>query len=141
MEPNTPIHHQLSRNKRLQIQTLRAFAKLSYKDITRRLGVTLHQVQLACQSNHPTPKKRPRRPLLLNKEQIQQLIEFITSSKYARRLGYAELAQSLNFNYSKLAIKAALNSQGYYQYLTRKKPPLSNINKTKHLNWALEHRH
>ena len=54
MDPTTPIHRQLSRDERLQIQTLRAFAKLSYEEITQCLGFTLCQVQLACRSNRPT---------------------------------------------------------------------------------------
>ncbi|EED11622.1 transposable element tc1 transposase, putative [Talaromyces stipitatus ATCC 10500] len=50
-----------------------------------------------------------------------------------------ELAQHLDLNCSKLAIKSALNSRGYYRYIARRKPPLSSINKAKRLRWAQEH--
>ena len=141
MNPTTPIHHQLTRDERLRIRTLRACTKLTYEEIAHCLHVTVRQVQLACQASHPTPKKRPGRPLFLKEEQIDRLIEYVTSSKYTRRLSYSELAIHLDFNCSKLAIKAALNSRGYYRYIARRKPPLSDINKAKRLAWASDHIH
>jgi len=75
MDPTTPIYRQLSRDERLQIQKLRAYCKLTYEEIARRLRCSVRQVQLACQDSHPIPKKRTGRPLFLKKEEIDRLID------------------------------------------------------------------
>ncbi|EED17445.1 transposable element tc3 transposase, putative [Talaromyces stipitatus ATCC 10500] len=135
----TPQRYQLTRDDRLQIQVLRTYAGLTYEQIAQRTGFTIRQVQSACQANHPTPQKRKGRSLFLKSEEIDRLIEYVTRSRYTRRLSYSELALHLNLNCSKLAIKSALNSRGYFRYLACRKPPLSQINKTKRLTWAEEH--
>lgn len=139
MAPTTPTHYHLTWDERLQIQTLRTYGRLTYEQIAQRTGHSIRQVQLACQETHPTPKKRKGRPLFLKSEQIDRLIEYVTSSQYTRRLSYSELARHLDFGCSKKAIKTALNSRGYFRYIARRKPPLSLENKRKRLAWAQEH--
>ncbi|OJD20718.1 hypothetical protein ACJ73_07945, partial [Blastomyces percursus] len=51
----------------------------------RRAKITHRQVQYACQQEHPTPKKRPGRPVKLTEEQVNEIIEFITASRENRR--------------------------------------------------------
>ena len=110
MAPNTPTHYQLSQDKRLQIQALQTYGKLTYEQIAQSTGHSIHQVQLACQETHPTLKKKKGRPLLLKSKDINRLIEYITSSRYTYRLSYTKLAYHLDLNCLKLAIKSALNS-------------------------------
>lgn len=116
MAPSTPPHFQLTRDGRLQILILRSL-NMKYKDIAKHLGVSIRQVQLACQAGHPTPSKRSGRPLAMKEEEIDYLIGFITSSVYARYLTYRELASHLDLGYSQWAIRSALLSRGYRRYI------------------------
>ncbi|KAB8073119.1 hypothetical protein BDV29DRAFT_141618 [Aspergillus leporis] len=83
MTPSTPPHFQLTRDERLQILTLRSL-NMKYEDIAKHSGVSIRQVQLACKAGHPTPSERSGRPLAMKDEEIDYLIRFITSSRYAR---------------------------------------------------------
>jgi DNA-directed RNA polymerase specialized sigma24 family protein len=49
MTPSTPPHFQLTRDERLQILALRLL-NMKYEDIAKHLGVSIRQVQLACQA-------------------------------------------------------------------------------------------
>ncbi|EED11520.1 conserved hypothetical protein [Talaromyces stipitatus ATCC 10500] len=71
--------------------------------------------------------------------EIDDLISFVTSSRYARYLTYRELALHLDLGYSQWAIRSALLSRGYRRYVARRKPPLSPENKQKRLLWAQEY--
>lgn len=72
-------------------------------------------------------------------EEVDYLIRFITSSRYARYLTYRELALHLDLGYSQWAIRSALLSRGYRRYIAQRKPPLSPENQQKRLLWAQEH--
>ncbi|OJD20315.1 hypothetical protein ACJ73_08350, partial [Blastomyces percursus] len=59
----------------------------------RRAKITHRQVQYACQQEHPTPKKRPGRPVKLTEEQVNEIIEFITASRENRRACYGKIIE------------------------------------------------
>ena len=89
-EPSrTPPRKRLSRDDRLRILTLRNDAKWKYKDIARVIGCTERVVQYTCEKHQPTPQHhKVERPLKLNKEEINQLKQFVLQSKMTRRIIY-----------------------------------------------------
>ena len=78
---STLIRRQLSRDQRLQVQTLRDHG-LTYTAITKELGITLRQVQWAC-SHQVTPKRHTGQPTVLSQEQTDQLTKLVCSLKEA----------------------------------------------------------
>ncbi|KAF2139894.1 uncharacterized protein K452DRAFT_231187 [Aplosporella prunicola CBS 121167] len=117
----------LSRDQRLQVLTLRS-ASMSYEQISRHLGITMRQVQNACTAGHPTPTKRKGRPRTLTDDQIDELEQFVCSSRANSILSYQKLSTGpfAHWNASADAIKNALHSRGYKKRSTRAKQPPSN---------------
>ncbi|KAJ5288298.1 hypothetical protein N7508_011073 [Penicillium antarcticum] len=80
--PQTP-GHQASRDQHVAARTLRAQG-YTYSQISLELGITQRQVQKACTDKRPTPRKAPGRARKLSEEQLDEIIDFITSSKETR---------------------------------------------------------
>jgi transposase len=143
--PSTPPSQRfkscdLSRDERLQVQTLRNFG-VSYDQIVAQLGLTYDQVGHACRAPNVTPKKRSGRPSLLNPEQIEELIAFVTSSKASRRMPYSKIPLALGWDCSEYAIRYALRNAGFKRYVAYRKPPITEKNRQLRLNDALERIH
>ncbi len=139
--PSTPKKScQLPRDQRIQACTLHN-AGLTYADIAQRLHCTQRQVQYACQAPRFTPKKGRGRRMILSQSQQEELIEFVTSSKHGRRYSYLQLSCIFNrWGVGEYAIRSALRKAGFKRYMARTKPPLSEKNKRKRFEWAMEHR-
>jgi len=87
--PKKPKFHYLTRDQRLQILTLHD-AGFIYTEILHRMpNVTFHQIEHACQSLDPTPKKGTGRPPTLDDTRTQELITFVCASRAHRLLTYA----------------------------------------------------
>jgi len=113
----------LTRDQRIQIQTLHEFGPKRYTDIAHDVGCTLRQVQYAV-SHRITPQKhRCGRHLLLAEAEIDVLIDFICVSRQNRRMLWLEVA--IIWGCSEKAISNALKSRGFSRYIARKKPPIS----------------
>jgi ketohexokinase/beta-glucosidase len=128
----------LTRDDRLQVLTLRD-AGFTYQQISAQLGITYHQVQYTCQSRQATPKKARGQPPKLSEEDVDNIIDFITSSKRTRRLSYTKVIQELELPVGATALARALRKRGYTRCKALRKPPLSEKNKRVRLAWALEH--
>lgn len=81
-----------SRERRREIQILRSVG-LSQSQIAEHIGLSINQVQYALAN--PNPRRRSGRPSQLTEEEIQQLIDFVTSSKEGRRLSYDQIPRAL----------------------------------------------
>jgi hypothetical protein len=72
MSPSTPKRRQLTRDKRLRIQTLREGGweiDVIHAHLRPTINnLTIHQVEYACRFIYPTLRKRSERPKLLNKD-------------------------------------------------------------------------
>jgi transposase len=92
-EPSTPKHRKhLNRDQRLMVHTLYN-AGHTQKWISTHLGFTLRQVQYVL-TVPVTPKQRTGRPPVLTPEQVQELIQFVRTSKETketRQMTYLEL--------------------------------------------------
>ena len=96
------------------------------KKIATQLRVTYSQVKNTVQSGRASPKLRTGRLPKLSPNQIDQLEEFICSSREARQCSYLEL--SVHFSSwaaGESAIRSALKGRGYSRCLPRRSPPLS----------------
>jgi len=137
--PTTPRHRkQLTRDQRLIVHAL-YHAGHTQKWIASHLNITIRQVQYTL-TVPVTPQKRTGRPLLLSVEQIQELIQFIRSSKEARQMSYLSLSQHFqHWHIGQYAIRYALRNAGYNRRIALSKPPLTEANKAKRLQWAEAH--
>ena len=115
MATSTPESYDLTCDQRLMVLTCRSLG-MKYEEIAAHLHITQRQVQHACEAGHPTPKKRSGRPRILTEEQTDQLIKFVTSSSYTRRLPLHEVARLFQPKVSEKAIRHALKSRGYSRY-------------------------
>lgn len=87
-----PKSKDLTRDTRLQVLTLHNLANFPMKKVAQILGITYNQVRHVVDTGHPTPKKRTGRKLTLSSEQVDELEQFICSSRRSRQMTYQELA-------------------------------------------------
>jgi len=135
---STPKHGQLTRNQRIQVQTLTEIG-WEREAIARHLKITLRQVQYA-NSHRLTPQNRKSGPKAVIDTPYQaELVRFIRRSKETRRMRYEEVAQTLGWHVSASAIRRALKKEGFSRHVARRKPPISEANRVARLQWAREH--
>lgn len=127
-----------SRDKRLAARTLRA-QNQTYAQIAAQTGLTQRQVQIACSNERPTPRKPRGQRRKLSEEQLDEVIEFITSSKETRRMPYEAVIKELQLPVCKATLRKALARRGYHRCKALRKPPLSKRTRALRLTWALEH--
>jgi transposase len=127
-----------TRDQRRDVHALRR-AGNTHRQISEATGLSINQVQYAL-SKPPTPSKRSGRPRKLTEAQVEELIEFVTASKYGRRLAWRKIPLALGWeDVGYYAIRSTLRSNGFKRYAAWRKPPISEVNRIKRLNWALEH--
>jgi len=63
----------------------------------------------------------------------------VCASSKNHRLSFEKLAEVIDYGVKKDAIRTALLREGFYRRLAMRKPPVSEANRVKRLNWALEH--
>ncbi|OJJ54501.1 hypothetical protein ASPSYDRAFT_160091 [Aspergillus sydowii CBS 593.65] len=116
----------LQRDDRIRVLALRD-AGLTYQQIASQLQMTLRQVQYTCQSQQATPKKaRGQRPKL-SENDIDKIIEFISSSERNRRMPHYKIIQELDLPVGTTALSRALKKRGYTRCEALQKPPLSDL--------------
>ena len=138
--PSTPKKQSdLTRDQRIQVTTLREIG-WSYEQIAKHLGITIRQVQYSCTAGRPTPQKKNCGPRsIISDDARQMLINFVCASAENRRLSYAQLAWKLGWNVSEDVIRKALKKEGFSRRIARSKPPISEVNRLRRLEWSLEH--
>lgn len=135
---STPKRKELTRDQRLQVHTLTGIHWTPTR-ISRHLNITQTQVRYA-QSHRLTPQKqRCGRKSLIDTPSRTRLAEYIRQSKATRRMRYCNIAYHLGLDCSEHAIRRALQKEGLFRRIARRKPPISEANRQARLRWAWEH--
>ncbi|SLM35377.1 transposable element tc1 [Lasallia pustulata] len=91
--PSTPIRKRLTRDQRRDILLMRSLG-FTYTKISSHLKVTERAVQYTCEKGAATPQHHNAgRAPKLSKEEVDTLIEFVSSSRKTRRMSYLQLAE------------------------------------------------
>lgn len=129
-----------SYKQRCEIQTLRKYNNWSYRRISEATGFSTYGCWKICQEPS-TPKKRKGRPLLLNTPTRRRLIFAASQDSEHRQMPMIDVAAELGIEACERTIKKAFRKEGYNRRVARKKPFLTQEQKDRRLQWALEHRH
>lgn len=129
----------LTTRQREDIRLLHDVGSLSHHEISQRLGHSLRQVYRALREGAVKP--RSGRPHVINDDEAADLINFVSSSRVARRMTYADLSHNWRDNlYGSEAIRNCLRRHGYRRYVAELKVPLSEKNRQLRLKFAHDHR-
>jgi len=137
MPPVRNKNTDLSRDERLRIKVL-CEAGFTIDEVVQRTGATWRQVQYA-NTHTTTPRRRPGRPPTLTQAQIDELIDFVCASRENRRMPYRRIATIMDFGVTEHVIRTTLENNGFHQRIAMRKPPISETNRQKRLQWAIEH--
>ena len=133
----------LTRDQRRDFLLMRRLKHL-YATIAKELRISERAVQYTVEKGVATPQhKNAGRPPKLSRDEVDDLVQFVTSSQANRRLTYLQLAESLypEGEIGPESIRIALKSRGYRRRPAWRKPFISERNRTKRLAWAFEHLH
>jgi transposase len=138
--PSTPRNRYLTRDERLQVQTL-SRAGHTQVWIADHLRLSRRQVGYALASDQVTPKHRSGRPPVLSSDQVDELVSYVQQSRATRQMSYLALASGpfQHWEVSEYTIRYALRNRGFTRHIALAKPPLSEANKTARLRWAVAH--
>jgi Transposase len=76
---------------------------------------------------------------MLSQEEIDHVIHWVCASPRNRRTAWAKIPVVLELNVSFYAIRTALRNAGFARRVARRKPPISETNRQRRLQWAIEH--
>jgi len=138
--PKQPRQPELTRDQRLRIQTLFFDANFTREQICLQTGYTYKQVCHALIHRLTPQKQRTGRKILLNTPQRKRLIQWVTASQENRETPWVEIPSILGLDCGEYAIRTAFKKEGFARFVSRKKPPLSEANRRKRLDWAEEHK-
>ncbi|RJE23131.1 Transposable element tc1 transposase [Aspergillus sclerotialis] len=122
--PTTPPQGnsaRLDRDNRIRVLTLRDTG-FTYEQIASQLQITYRQVQYTCQSHQATPKKARGQSPKLSDEDVDKIIEFMSSSEQTRRMPYHKVIQELALPVGTKALSRALKKRGYSWCKALRKP-------------------
>jgi len=138
MATPSPFRSWATRDQRLSARILRSQG-LTYPQIAAELGITQRQVQTACTRDRPSPRKLPGARPKLSADKIDDIIEFISSSKETRRMSYKILIEHLQLEVSETTLRNSLKKRGYHRCKALQKPPITERTRVRRLDWATEY--
>ena len=104
---STPYSTRLNRDDRIRVLALRD-AGFTYMQIASQLNITYNQVQYTCRSHQAISKKAWGQPSKLSEEDIDRIIEWISSSKRTCHMPYYKVVQELELPVRPTALGRAL---------------------------------
>jgi transposase len=125
--PQTPPPN-TTRDQRLQAQTLHNIG-MPCRRICEQLNISLRQVRYAI-SHRITPQKTSGRPSQLTQEEVDYIIAWVCASKANRRTPLIRIPLLLELNISYYCVRTALRNAGFSRRVARRKPPISERNRT-----------
>ncbi|ETS86074.1 hypothetical protein PFICI_04099 [Pestalotiopsis fici W106-1] len=117
----------LTEEEQYRVRTLRFDAGKTYEEIGKITGYTSHQIRGALaedpkekRQRHARENRRRGRKRQLTKQQEEDLVEYVTSSKEGREASFLEISMTLfNCVSGMYAIRAALRRMGFKRYVPR----------------------
>ena len=142
--PHTPIQEYREYNawtSRDRRQKILLMTDLGYSQhtIASYLNTFRHVVQYTQKTQRATPKKPKGRPPKLTEDQVDEILEFISTSKQNRRMPYYRVVDVLNLDISRECLSNALNRRGYQHCIALRKPPVSEATRLKRIQFACDH--
>ncbi|OJJ70948.1 hypothetical protein ASPBRDRAFT_43823 [Aspergillus brasiliensis CBS 101740] len=122
--PKLTYSRRLDRDDRIRILTLRD-AGFTYEQIVNQLHISYRQVQYTCQSQQVSPRKAKGNAPKLSDEEVDRIIQWISSSKRTRRLPYHRVIEELQLPVGVAALARALKKRGYSRHIALQKPSAS----------------
>lgn len=115
----------------------------SYHKIADHLNISQGQVIYTLNRGNVTPRKGKGRPSYLSQENVNDIINFISSSSKSRRMIFLELATGpfRDLGVSERAIQKELQKKGYKRHPAHKKPPSPQETMRKRREWAVAYLH
>ena len=93
--PKRTKHPDITRDQRIEINTLSLIAGWTPRRIAKKLGVTLNQVYYSFNHQLTPQKRRSGRKSIINTPYRARLIEFVISSKRTRRMRFIDVVYEL----------------------------------------------
>lgn len=131
--------YNLTHDERLRVQVLFNDAHLTISQIVLQTNYSERQVRYALAHRLTPQKQKSGRKVLLNTPQRKRLIQWVTASAENRTTPWVEIPSILGLDCGEYAIRTAFKKEGYARRIARRKPPLSEENRKKRLDWAHEH--
>lgn len=133
---------QLTTEERQRVRVLYFDASKSQAEIHSITGYTKAQIRTAIRARDATAGRSTGRPRTLTPEQEAELVQYVTSSKKTRRMGFLELSTIIFAGiFGVWVIKHALYRLGFRRRVARKKPPITERTRNLRETWAREHEH
>ena len=111
----------------------------SQRAIADYLETTRNKVRYAQAAERATPQKPKGRAPTLTKDQVDEIIEFISASKQNRRMPYYRVIDVLNLDISIFCLRNTLSRQGYRRCIALRKPPISEATWLKRIQFTCNH--
>lgn len=136
--PKGVFTRQITSDEKKMIRNLYYEGNLTRREILERfkekeMDITRAQIDRAIRSDDGDThwEARGRHPILTG-EQVQRLIDYISSSKIGCRASWAQLALisfvTIGIEVGLYCIRSILRRAGYKRYVARRKPPISEKN-------------
>lgn len=130
--PSTPKSH-LTRDDRIKINTLRSVG-WTYEAIAAYMNCSQRQMQYTVSESKVTLTKRAERSIVVCQQDVNTIVDFVTSTKTGRQMAWSRIPIALSMTYiTTRQIFGILRRAGFSRYVARKKPPISEINRQKRL--------
>jgi transposase/uncharacterized protein YeeX (DUF496 family) len=139
MPDHLPGHEILTKHKEA-IRQLYKFAKIGLQQLEGYYDLTHTTIRKILQYDMPervrlTRTSRPRESL--NTQEVQDIIEYISTDHSTRILDYSQLKHELNLSCSPRTISRRLKEAGYYSCICCQKPYLSKVQANARWMWGI----
>ncbi len=136
--PQTPRRRMMTRDQRVEVHSLRR-AGFTFDQIALSMRISVPSVAYAA-GHRPTPQHHLRGPDPAISEAMKDLlVDFVTYSQERRQMSYHQVAQELSWGVSSRTIRKALRTRGFRRCRATIKPKISEANRIKRLQFALDH--
>jgi transposase len=132
--------HEWSQTERGKALGLRADPNNSLQDITNIINIPKSTVFAINKRGTGLNKPRSGRPKKLSRRDIRQIIRYIRTNKFTRRVTLTRLKNLFHLDVHENTIRNALQEAGYHHRVARRRPYLNKRDRKRRLKFAKEHK-